>query len=296
MQDLTYAIAVDEEKKRVLVVFRGAITRQDWTRAVESRNLRKIPNPVDEDYEDKTDTIAVTSGFYDYLFRRRKDTGTVKYDEIANIACRYGHERIGEDFSLVVTGHSLGGALSTLFSFFASTDDRFTRNGPVKVFNFGSPYVGGRRFVRAFQHQEKKKKLQFARFFNHNDIVAHLPFNFEVTKHGGKFRHVGIGIRLYSVPRTLFRFRIWRPTEVFYIKEEKGFVRSYWRAVRDNFILKFPIPPWRFAQMHTLNELQERLAYGVRLQGAGKDFQLLNKTIDELYEMFVGTDQEPESK
>lgn len=276
----------------MLVVFRGAITRQDWSRAVESRHLRNISNPIFEHYEDKTSTIAVSSGFYDYLFRRRKDTGTVKFDEIANIAYKYGHERIGDDFSLVVTGHSLGGALSTVFGFFASTDDRFTRNGPVKVFNFGSPYVGGRRFVRAFQHQEKRKKLQLARFFNHNDIVAHLPPNFEVTKHGGKFRHVGIGIRLYSAPFGLCSSLKWHHPDVFYVKKE-SFVRSYWRAIRNNFILKFPLPPWRFAEMHTLNELQKRLVYGA--YRSGKDFSLLCKPIDELYEMFVGTEQEPES-
>ena len=274
----------------MLVVFRGAITRQDWSRAVESRKLRDISNPILEHYEGKTDTIAVCSGFYDYLFRRRKDTGTVKFDEIANIACKYGHERIGEDFNLVVTGHSLGGALSTMFGFFASTDDRFTR--PVKVFNFGSPYVGGRRFVRAFQHQEKQKQLQLARFFNHNDIVAHLPPNFEVTKNGGKFRHVGIGIRLYSAPIGLFYFLRWHHPDVFYVKEE-GFIRSYWRAIRNNFILKFPLPPWRFAEMHTLNELQERLVYGTCRRS--KHFSLLHKPIDELYEMFVGTEKEPES-
>lgn len=62
----------------------------------------------------------MSSGFYQYLFRVRKDTCTTKYDEITNMACEYGKERIGEKFHLVVTGHSLGGALSTVFSFYAS--------------------------------------------------------------------------------------------------------------------------------------------------------------------------------
>lgn len=98
------------------------------------------------------------------------------------MAHQYGMERIGERYHLVVTGHSLGGALSTMFSFFASTDARFTANGPVKCFNFGAPYVGGYRFLKAFHHQEQTQKLQYARFFNHNDVVAHLPFNFRVTR------------------------------------------------------------------------------------------------------------------
>lgn len=101
-------------------MFRGAITKQDWARAVESRNFSSVDNPIDESYKGRTDKIDVSSGFYQYLFRVRKDTNTTKYDEISNMACLYGRERIGEKFHLVVTGHSLGGALSTVFSFFAS--------------------------------------------------------------------------------------------------------------------------------------------------------------------------------
>lgn len=170
LKDLTYAIAVDKDKRRVLVVFRGAITKQDWARAVESRNLKNVENPIDEDYDDKSSTVDICSGFYQYLFRVRKDTGTTKYDEITNMVCEYGKERIGEKFHLVLTGHSLGGALSTVFSFFASADERFTRHGPVKCFNFGSPYVGGLKFQTAFHHQERQHKLIYARLFNHNDI------------------------------------------------------------------------------------------------------------------------------
>lgn len=209
LKDLTYCIAVNPQMKRVLVVFRGAITTEDWSRAVESRNFLDVRNPIDEDYEGKSDLINVARGFYEYLFRIRKDTKTKKYDEIANLAYKYAKERIGDDFTLVVNGHSLGGALSTLFSFYASTDDRFTANGPVKCFNFGAPYVGGRDFARAFQHQEQRQLLMYARFFNSNDIgklllpipclsvrrgdmdlrhhsspslVAHLPPNMQVTK------------------------------------------------------------------------------------------------------------------
>jgi hypothetical protein len=286
LKDLTYCIAVNEDMKRVLVVFRGAITAEDWTRAVQSRNFCDVANPIDEAYEGKTDTINMAVGFYLYLFRVRKDTGTKKYDEIANLAYKYGKERIGEEFQLIVNGHSLGGALSTVFSFFASTDDRFTKLGPVKCFNFGSPMVGGNLFLRAFHHQEQRKLLMYARFFNHNDIVAHLPPNMRVTKNGGMFRHVGVGIRIPSVPTGLCQLRKWKP-RIFYIEEE-GFCRSYCRALRNNFVVKFPFPPWRFAEMHTLTELQDRLAYGQHI-GAGDDFELLQKPIEEVYDIMVGT-------
>ena len=48
--------------------------------------------------------------------------------------------------------------------------ERFTKNGHVKILNFGSPYVGDRSFADAFRFQEKKFKLQFARFQNKGDI------------------------------------------------------------------------------------------------------------------------------
>lgn len=138
----------------MLVVFRGAITKQDWSKAIDYE-LRQIKNPVADDFERKPKRVGVHNGFYQYLFRLRKDTRTTKYDEIANMAHRYGLERIGEGYRLVVTGHSLGGALSTVFGFFASADKRFTRNGPVKIFNYGSPYVGGHTFADSFRYQEQ---------------------------------------------------------------------------------------------------------------------------------------------
>ena len=116
------------------------------------------------------------------ICRTRKDTSTRKYDEIANKAYEYGMRMIGSDFSVVVNGFSLGGALATLFGFFASTDDRLTRNGPVKVFTYGSPYVASHSFADAFRHQEKCKKVQHARIYNSHDIVPHIPFNARATR------------------------------------------------------------------------------------------------------------------
>jgi len=109
-----------------------------------------------------------------------------------------------------------------------------------------------------------------------------------ILQGGGKFRPVGVGVRIPSVPKGLCgRIGRWNP-QVYYVKDEK-FWRSYWRAIRDNFLLKFPFPPWRFATMHTLPELQDRLMYG-KLTGAGDDFELLQtKSIEEVYDILVGT-------
>jgi len=326
LKDLTYAIAVDEDKKRVLVFFRGAITRADWS-AASDWNQFPAKNPVKEDYEGKSETIGISRGFRNYLFRKRQDTGTRKVDEILNLTHKYGMEAIGSDYSLVVVGHSLGAALSSLFGFYASTDERFTCNGPVKVFTFGSPYVGGHTMADAFRHQERTGKLRYARVYDHNDTVAHLPTNFGVTsvsielkrsgflvmygyvyslfrsssgthhvfspsyscaymKRGSTFCHVGIGIKLPEIPKGCCRCLMpkWKPS-VFYIGKE-GFWKSYGRGIGRNFLFHMPLP-WRIAKMHTLDELQERLIYGSMLKYTGGKFELLEKPIDELYEMFL---------
>ena len=122
-QELTYIISVDEAKKTVMVVFRGAITKSDWSHAFDYTRC-KAPNPITQNYRNKKPYIRAHRGFYSYLFTQRKDTGTNKYNEICNRLHFYGVKEIGPDYKVFVTGHSLGGALSTLFGLFASTDQR----------------------------------------------------------------------------------------------------------------------------------------------------------------------------
>jgi hypothetical protein len=134
-------------------------------------DVHREKNPIQEDYTNKTTEIEVHKGFAEYLFDKRDDTGKSKYDEIADRACEYGKEFGNDGFSLYVTGHSLGGSLSQLFGFRASTEGRFTKgiNNPVRVFSFASPIPGHISFAHAFQHQEKMQKLQHLRILNDND-------------------------------------------------------------------------------------------------------------------------------
>jgi len=169
LKDLTYAVSVDEGKKRVMVVFRGAITTSDWGAATDN-TLQRTPNPVKDNFKGKKAYIKFHRGFFLYLFRRRKDTETCKYDEIITVVDRYGRQIADDNYEVFVTGHSLGGALATVFSFFASTEERFIKSGPIKCITFGAPMVGGYAFADSFRFQEQKRKLMLARFHNSRDL------------------------------------------------------------------------------------------------------------------------------
>lgn len=168
LKELTYSVSVNQEKKRVLVVFRGCTTVSDWKHALDAR-WKKTPNPVKEDFRGKKEFIKLHRGFCQYLFRNRKDNNTCKYDEIANITDRYG-KQIGDNYEVFVTGHSLGAAMATLFSFYASTEERFTTRGPVKCITFACPMIGGQAYADSFRYQERHQKLMLARFHNATDM------------------------------------------------------------------------------------------------------------------------------
>lgn len=277
LKELTYAIAVDKEKRRVIVLFRGAKTKQDWSKAMDFE-LCHLPNPIRDDFAGKPASIDLHSGFWRYLQRKRKDTGTTKYEEICNMADKYGRERIGDDYTLFVTGHSLGAALTTIFSFYASLDPRFVKNGPVQAISFGSPYVGGHYFADCWRYQEECGLLRCARFYNHNDPVSRIPINLGLSRRGSRYRHVGVAVKVISVPRN--PMTPWAP-KVTYVGRE-GFWKSYRRAIGSNVFLHAPSSP---KTAHTPGELQRRMIEG-RMRSPLHP--LLDKPLGEIYKELAG--------
>ncbi len=164
-----------------MVVFRGAITTADW-KHTRDFNFFKAPNPIEENFQGKKEYITFHSGFYNYIFRRRKDTNTTKYDEIVNKVIELA-AMLGEDSEIVVTGFSLGAALATIFGFYGSADARLTKKGPIKMYTYGSPYVGGPSFAKSFRHQELNNKIRYANIFNPDDSgKSNSQFLFRITQ------------------------------------------------------------------------------------------------------------------
>lgn len=273
--ELTYAISINKKKRRVMVLFRGCKTSKDWEIAFK-RGMMTVANPIQDNYKGKNKDVNLHVGFYEYLFRVRKDTGKNKYDEICGRVIEYANEILGDNFTLLATGHSLGGALATLFSFYASLDDRFSKNGPVEAVTFGNPHVGGFKFAKAFKHQEKNKKIRVAYFYSDNDVVAHIPIN----SFGQFFVRVGVRVPLRSKTFGLLS----RRTVLMYPKTE-SWIKSHANAFKNNFLFHITFP-WNIKSVHSLVETQKRLVL-VRNKRNDDKSELMKKSMKVIYETLV---------
>lgn len=180
-----YGIGVNRSAKRITVWFRGTVMQEEdgmkhWEKNFDT-TLRIEENPIDE-MLDSTPTFHLHRGFVRSLLGRRRQIilQILKYQE--------DHPET-RDYPIYVSGHSLGGALATLFGFYACQDPALTRNGPVRVYTFAAPPVGDGDFLKIFRHLEECGKIRLARIHNVDDPV---PSAFALTK----YTHVGLGIVL----------------------------------------------------------------------------------------------------
>lgn len=71
------------------------------------------------------------NGFSEYLFSKYEDI----HEDLQKLWNNY------EGYSLLVTGHSMGGALVTLFAFWSCLENRFPPDVSIACVAFGSPKV-----------------------------------------------------------------------------------------------------------------------------------------------------------
>jgi len=281
--ECTYAISIDREKKNVLLAFRGAYTRADWSHVLDCK-VKATSNPIDEDYPDRSENIKLHSGIHRYIFRVRKDTNTTKYDEIATKLAYYCN-LVGEGVRVTVTGHSLGAALTNIFSFYASTNNIFTQNGPIESVTFGGPLVGGYKFADAVRHQEDQGKLRIARFYCVRDGVPRLPIVlFSASKRGAKYFHNGINVKLPMIRKGIFKI-IGQPLpDVAYSGKPKSKVLSWLNQLRSFYFFNLPLRFWLIGKMHSLVEHKDRLLLINKTKNYEKS-PLVRFSLEELYNM-----------
>ena len=144
------------------------------------------------------------------------------------------------DYKLWITGHSLGGALSTMFAFRAAMDSG-VRNKPVINVSFASRFVGDHVFKEQFQKLEKTGMIRHLRITNEDDVVPLIPF----------CTHVGMNLRLYNTtPWRRFTYKMSYPKVGRSMFDELG------RAISNNIFLGLT---YKVLDNHLCPEYRHRL-------------------------------------
>ena len=131
----------------VFVGFRGSSNLENWLSSV--RFLKVYPY---------SDNIGIEKGFYNNYLNNKENI----IENIQTLTQKYNTN------NLIITGHSLGGALATILSF-----DLIYNNYSYDILltTFGSPRVGNKEFVKYFE----KLNLYSKRITHYYDIVPHVP-------------------------------------------------------------------------------------------------------------------------
>mmetsp|Transcript_40828 Transcript_40828/g.71772 ORF Transcript_40828/g.71772 Transcript_40828/m.71772 type:complete len:570 (+) Transcript_40828:98-1807(+) len=168
--ELVYAVGVNPVEERITVIFRGSVTNNDFMTDAKISIVR-APDPRKFSGTESEDSpLGIHQGFYEYLFGK-SNRNQSKYVEIMNhIDQLLDDNPTRKKYKLYITGHSLGGALATLFGFYAAASSSLPL--PVTVVSVASPRVGNIDFARAFVEMESQGKLRHLRIANHKDPVT----------------------------------------------------------------------------------------------------------------------------
>lgn len=189
--ELVYAIIVNRTQKRVAVVFRGSVVFKDWL--IDLDFSKTTPHQV-KSFTDKE--VLMHDGFTDYLLEKvGRDDEKCKFDEILDALREIYDKEEYKDYGLLVTGHSLGGALTQLLSFMlaGSPDAKFIPK-PILGISFASPVVGDKVFEEVSEELEKVRNLRHIRVSNENDVVPGTPPSIPFVS--GTFTQTGVNIHV----------------------------------------------------------------------------------------------------
>ncbi|KAJ1435027.1 Alpha/Beta hydrolase protein [Ochromonadaceae sp. CCMP2298] len=169
---LQVAVTASLKAQRICVVFRGSDDEFDWV-----NNIKTLKTCID-----KTQDVSVHRGFMGILTRHIQDL----MDCIDRLL---GSHPL---LDVYVTGHSLGGALATLFGYLLARSPAVEgRIGRVTVVSFASPRVGNAGWRRAF---DSTQGLAHYRVVNNRDLITATPSLL--------YKHTGTVLHLTNSPTT----------------------------------------------------------------------------------------------
>jgi predicted lipase len=141
----------------IFIGFRGSSNIQNW---LDNLQISQI-NPYDDQF------IAVEKGFYKIYDSLQNSL----HNTIDELSLKY------QTTNILITGHSLGGAIASLFAF-----DIYYHSFPYHIeslITFGSPRVGNDYFSE-YMHSFKITSYRITHYY---DIVPHVPEEFFNYKH-----------------------------------------------------------------------------------------------------------------
>ena len=164
--DLQVGITVSEENQRINIIFRGSESTYDWL-----HDLNIFKSCID-----KKNNVYVHAGFLSQLITNNNHVKLIQ--KVKTLLDKH------PTYNVYSCGHSLGGALSTLFGYLLSLEIP----NEVTVVSFASPRVGNFGWKEAF---EKKENLTHYRITNRKDIVTAFPSI--LYYHVGEAIKIGMG-------------------------------------------------------------------------------------------------------
>eukprot|EP00344_Euplotes_crassus_P004949 CAMPEP_0196994956 /NCGR_PEP_ID=MMETSP1380-20130617/1170_1 /TAXON_ID=5936 /ORGANISM="Euplotes crassus, Strain CT5" /LENGTH=247 /DNA_ID=CAMNT_0042410473 /DNA_START=166 /DNA_END=906 /DNA_ORIENTATION=- len=152
-----FLVILEREHKNELVVsFSGT--------KGPSELIEEIINSLPKKYAlHENDDARVFAFFYDHYVNDFKDLFFNKISELLSME-KY------DDYKIVFTGHSLGGALA-LHAAADGTLSNLYQNRNISIYTYGQPRVGNREFYNLFL----EKIDDYYRLVHHKDLVAHVP-------------------------------------------------------------------------------------------------------------------------
>jgi len=210
--EVVWGIEVNDRSKRITVAFRGSIAPSDWVQNIKTEMVPfMLPGYTDVRTQNNTCSYgSVHKGFYDFLFGKTKmglnGSMNSKAEEIMGILKSdfFYEGSLREQYSLFVTGHSLGGSLSTLFATRAAALNDFPTKTIMNV-SIASPFCGDQEFREEFYKLEMSRRIMHLRLSNDGDIVPLIPATTlilgmvpSVVPMVEAYKHVGMNIRLYD--------------------------------------------------------------------------------------------------